>query len=297
MALKVIPFEYCSLERAAKFFGCEIEDFFHWYETKKISLCLKLSDRRATLLSADNESVEFKRSILNDDIHFKSEFSFVNSESEFSGDSGYFDQLGQVYRIKGYANDFWVPCDHAIGILRNKRGLIEAFAASPYSANRDFRIMIHVTELRERSEHELSTSQFSPDFTVSDLVLHKTDLDIVNHIVAGIPYECAEVTCEAPSMTTAINEESSDHPEQLEQVEQVDFSGRDTLLKLIAGMAISLEKASPKYRYGNKLNKSAIVRNAIANISGQGIEFNISERRLADLVDEALKAYSPKIAE
>ncbi|WP_275211900.1 hypothetical protein [Citrobacter freundii] len=297
MALKIIPFEYCSLERAAKFFGCEIDDFFHWYETKKISLCLKLSDRRATILSVDNESVEFKRSILADDIHFQNEFSFKSDDSEFIGDSGHFDQLGQVYRIKGYANDFWVPCANAIETLRNKFGLVERFAASPYNANRDFRIMIHVTEPRGRSTYELSAGQFPLEFTLSDLVLHKTDLDIVNHIVAGIPYECAEVACEAPSMATAINEESSDQPEQLEQVEQVDFSGRDTLLKLIAGMAISLEKASPKYRHGNKLNKSAIVRNAITNISGQGIEFNISERRLTDLVDEALKAYSPKIAE
>lgn len=296
MALKIIPFEYCSLERAAKFFGCEIDDFFHWYETKKISLCLKLSDRKATILSIDNESVEFKKSI-DDGVHLHKDFSFVNDDSEFIGDIGYFDQLGQVYRISGYANDFWMPCDSAIETLRNKFGLIERFAASPYNANKDFRIMVHVTEPRGRSAYELSTSQFPADFTVNDLVLHKTDLDIVNHIVAGIPYECAEVTCKAPSMTAAINEEPSDQPEQLEQVEQVDFSGRDTLLKLIAGMAISLEKASPKYRYGNKLNKSAIVRNAIANISGQGIEFNISERRLTDLVDEALKAYSPKIAE
>lgn len=294
MALKIIPFEYCSLERAAKFFGCEIEDFFHWYETKKISLCLKLSDRRATLLSVDNESVEYKRSILDDDIHFQSKFSFVNSESEFSGDSGYFDPLGQVYRIKGYANDFWIPCDHAIGILRNKRGLIEAFAASPYNANRDFRIMVYVTELRERSEHELSSGQFSPDFTVSDLVLHKTDLDIVNHIVAGMPYERAAVPGEPLPLTVVSTEETNGYDEQLNQV---DFSGKDTLLKLIAGMAYSLKKTSSKYRHGSKLNKSAIVKDAISNILEQGVEFDISERRLTGLLDEAFKACSTKDTE
>lgn len=294
MTLKIIPFEYCSLERAAKFFGCEIDDFFHWYETKKISLCLKLSDRRATILSVDNESVEFKRSILADDIHFQNEFSFKNDDSEFIGDSGYFDQLGQVYRIKGYANDFWIPCDNAIETLRNKFGLVERFAASPYNANRDFRIMIHVTEPRGRSTYELSTGQFPPDFTVSDLVLHKTDLDIVNHIVAGIPYGREDVICKTQLVAAVNTEEPASHPELSEQV---DFSGKDTLLKLIAGMAYSLKKASPKYRHGNKLNKSAVVRDAINNISEQGIEFDISERRLTDLIDMAFEACSPKDTE
>ncbi|MGA4647561.1 hypothetical protein ACK6WK_09180 [Citrobacter portucalensis] len=294
MALKIIPFEYCSLERAAKFFGCEIDDFFHWYETKKISLCLKLSDRRATILSVDNESVEFKRSILADDVHFQNEFSFKNDASEFIGDSGYFDQLGQVYRIKGYANDFWIPCDNAIETLRNKFGLVERFAASPYNANRDFRIMIHVTEPRGRSTYELSSGQFSPDFTVSDLVLHKTDLDIVNHIVSGIPYERAPASNDA-ELTKIGSAEGI--REQDVVLEWGDFSGKDTSLKFIAGMALSLMKSSPKYRHGSRMNKDAIVKNAVANILEQGIEFDITERQLSGLITKALKAYLPKTTE
>ncbi|ELD0979735.1 MULTISPECIES: hypothetical protein [Citrobacter] len=294
MTLKIIPFEYCSLERAAKFFDCEIDDFFHWYETKKISLCLKLSDRRATILSVNNESVEFKRSILADDIHFQNEYSFKNDDSEFIGDSGHFDQLGQVYRIKGYANDFWVPCDNAIETLRNKFGLVDRFAASPYNANRDFRIMIHVTEPRGRSASELSAGQFPLDFTVSDLVLHKTDLDIVNHIVAGIPYERAPASNDAELTTIGSTEVINEHDVMLDWG---DFSGKDTSLKFIAGMALSLMKSSPKYRHGSRMNKDAIVKNAVANILEQGIEFDITERQLSGLITKALKAYSPKTTE
>ncbi|WP_283131449.1 hypothetical protein [Enterovibrio norvegicus] len=40
----LLPLEYCTVERAARLFGCEIEDIFHWQEIGAIDLCAKLDE-------------------------------------------------------------------------------------------------------------------------------------------------------------------------------------------------------------------------------------------------------------
>jgi hypothetical protein len=193
MELKIIPFEYCSLERAAKFFGCEIEDFFHWYEVNKISLSLKLSDHQATVLSINNKSIEFKTEYLGaDHIEYdvmasaNNEYSYISDLSIFVGNKLSHDKLGGVYRVNGYAHDFWKPCDVVIQSLRRGGRIMEGFSASPYAFDGDFRIMVNVTEGMQTSDPDSPLVYFYPEFTISDLVLHKTDLNIINHLMCGV---------------------------------------------------------------------------------------------------------------
>ncbi|MEZ8127958.1 hypothetical protein [Enterovibrio norvegicus] len=40
----LLPLEYCTVERAARLLGCEIEDIYHWQEIGAIELCVKLED-------------------------------------------------------------------------------------------------------------------------------------------------------------------------------------------------------------------------------------------------------------
>lgn len=39
---KLLPLEYCTVERAARLLGCEVEDINHWHEIGAIELCVRL---------------------------------------------------------------------------------------------------------------------------------------------------------------------------------------------------------------------------------------------------------------
>ncbi|EKN4866399.1 hypothetical protein DVP50_12795 [Yersinia enterocolitica] len=300
MELKIIPFEYCSLERAAKFFGCEMEDFFHWYETKKISLSLKLLEHRATVLSIDNKTIEYKTEYWGDD-HIEydvmasanNEFSYIDNISAFVGNRLSYDHLCQVYRVNGYAHDFWRPCDAFIQSLRRGGRIMDSFSASPYDFEGDFRIMIEVQEGTQTSDPESPVFYFYPEFTIGDLVLYKTDLDIINHLMCGVEYS-PEKSNELNSDLLTVADISTEEI-QSEILEWTEFSSKETSLKFIAGMVLALHKSSPKFRNGTKINRTSIAKEAILRITEQGIEFDITERQLTNLMNKALTDYAPKI--
>lgn len=41
---KLLPLEYCTVERAARLLVCEVEDINHWHEIGAIELCVRLED-------------------------------------------------------------------------------------------------------------------------------------------------------------------------------------------------------------------------------------------------------------
>lgn len=74
--------------------------------------------------------------------------------------------------------------------------------------------------------------------------------------------------------------------------------GMETALKFVAGLSIALGKSGSKYRRGEKLNHSAIAKAAQDAL----IDFNpdveiVTERQLTNLINEALKKYSPLLKE
>lgn len=302
MNLKIIPFEYCSLARASKFFNCEIDDFFHWYETNKISISLKLLDNHATALSIDNNSVEFKTEFLGSN-HIEydvmasanNRYSYIDDKSVFVGHRLSFDRLNSVYRVTGFAHDFWKPCDSVIQALRHGGRVTDSFSASPYAYDGDFRVMITVREGCQTSDPDSPALYFHPDFTLDDLILHKEDLNIINHLMAGIPYSASKPEI-MPSSPLEENVEIDDFGSDVSLVWS-EFASKETSLKFIAGMALALSKHSNKFRNGENTNKTSIAKEAITNIIAQGIEFNITERQLTSLISQALNEYAPKLKE
>ncbi|EIX9630346.1 TPA: hypothetical protein ACYEM7_004608 [Klebsiella pneumoniae] len=73
-----------------------------------------------------------------------------------------------------------------------------------------------------------------------------------------------------------------------------EFAGKDTALKLIAGMAIALEKAGGKYVRGKKLNKSEVARSVSRIILEHGDGIDVTDKALTMLIDEALNTYASK---
>lgn len=73
-----------------------------------------------------------------------------------------------------------------------------------------------------------------------------------------------------------------------------EFAGKDTALKLIAGMAIALEKSGGKYVRGKNLNKSEVARSASRSILEHGDGIDVTDKALTMLINEALNTYASK---
>lgn len=81
-----------------------------------------------------------------------------------------------------------------------------------------------------------------------------------------------------------------------DEIEWDKFAGKDTALKMIAGMAIALEKTKGKYVRGGKLNKSEISRTVAKLIGEYGDGVGVTDKALIMLIDESLRLYAPKIS-
>ncbi|HHG2550308.1 TPA: hypothetical protein ACPVG6_003376 [Escherichia coli] len=100
----------------------------------------------------------------------------------------------------------------------------------------------------------------------------------------------------APDIWFGYDEENTS--QAIESVSEVwgKFAGKDTALKLIAGMAIALEKKGGKYVRGKNLNKSEVARSASRLILEHGEGIDVTDKALTMLIDEALSMYASKSA-
>lgn len=292
MELKIIPFEYCSLERAARFFNCEIDDFFHWYTTGKIELCMLMDEMKATILSINSQHCELKIPYLGAD-NFEydiekstgNEYSYASDLAAFVACGLTYDNLNEIYRVYGYAYGFWKPCDFILDILRSGDIVRDSFYISPLEGNKDYRVMIKVVEGMQDIDPDKPLMYYTPNFTIDNLLLCKKDLERVNHILAGIDYP-VETTNDGEINDTIVDGACTWGLD--------NFPGKETALKLIAGLSLSLYKTSQKYKYGNNINRSAVVVDAVKSILEQGVDFNITDKQLSNLIKESLELYAPK---
>lgn len=74
-----------------------------------------------------------------------------------------------------------------------------------------------------------------------------------------------------------------------------DFSGKETALMLIAGLAVALEKTSDSFKRGGKMNKSAVVMGAERAINNYGTGVNVTSRALRDWLNLALSMHTSKL--
>lgn len=73
------------------------------------------------------------------------------------------------------------------------------------------------------------------------------------------------------------------------------FRGKDALLDIIAGQAITIGKLSGKHSRATGINKSALVRDIFAAINDYGRGMLIDDRRVRDLISEALASRANRL--
>lgn len=144
MSFKIIPFEYCSLKRAAKFFECEVEDFFHWWETGKIELCFYLNQMdNIILVSKDEHNIEFPYGKTAWEKSQSGEFDLrgISYADYYAGDVRKND-LTEVWQITGEAHGLWRPAPLVIERIKDGASVEPGFWVQAYGVESDFRIFI-----------------------------------------------------------------------------------------------------------------------------------------------------------
>lgn len=93
-----------------------------------------------------------------------------------------------------------------------------------------------------------------------------------------------------------VNSSLSSMPESVALAESVSqFSGKETALMLIAGLAIALEKTGERFKRGGKLNKSAVISAAEQAINTYGDGVSVTDRALRDWLNKAINGYASKL--
>lgn len=92
-----------------------------------------------------------------------------------------------------------------------------------------------------------------------------------------------------------------DHPDPLEvesrQSEQAaeDYRGKETLMCIIAGLAITIGMISGKHSRATGVNKSALARDIFNAISDFGGGMDVDTERIREIITEAIKLKAAKI--
>lgn len=143
-AKKVIPFEYCPLERAAKFFNCEVDDFFHWWETGKIDLCFNFNQLDSVkLLSIDGDTIEYSygRTAYEESQSSKyhindEEFAgFLSEDVKKNDRSGAWDIIGEAWGL-------WKPAPVVLERIKEGYEFKTGFWVQAYGVEYDLRLFI-----------------------------------------------------------------------------------------------------------------------------------------------------------
>lgn len=184
MNTDVIPFEYASVERAARFFGCEVNDIFHWNEIGLINIAINFDDFGGTVLSIDEQRYELPPIeggyIENTDTDYRDQVSsFVCEHIRH-------DEIANVSRIHGVATGIWIPCPYVIETLRNNKQFCASFWATPYY-NKNYRVMVevkgHARQVLSSIEDELT--YYAPQILSRNLILYKDDLIVIRDLLSG----------------------------------------------------------------------------------------------------------------
>ncbi|MBA5602976.1 hypothetical protein H1224_18165 [Pectobacterium aroidearum] len=186
MRRDVIPFEYATIARAARFFGCEVEDIFHWNEIGLIKLSLSFDDLNGTLLSINNESFEFAPEFSGSAVD-EVELDYRDSISSFVCEHLLLDSVARICRVHGVATGLWVPNPATIEHLKNHGNFLSSFSASPYGADTDYRVMVEIKKVKSSAIDIIHTNDgdnYYPEITAENLTLYKDDLIIIKRLLA-----------------------------------------------------------------------------------------------------------------
>lgn len=184
MNKKIIHFEYCSLDKASKFLSCDIDDIYHWWETNKINLYIKLKDEYVSILSVNNEYIEFKYkdeafSELNN-----CKYNFYNQYSSFLAIRAYHDYLSDIFRIMGTVDGLWIPHEQVIINLFKGWNIPCNFTLTPFGGeNQEFRLITYKYD-REIGDRD-QKSPYYFDVTINDICVTKHDIAIMQDIMTN----------------------------------------------------------------------------------------------------------------
>lgn len=178
-----IPFKSLSLTRAAKYFNCEEDDFFHWHEIGLIRLCIECDDYRGRSLKFNGNYTEFREGHTLPDSD-ESPFSYRGVESSLVVTSYQLDDNG-IIRPYGVIDGFFIPSHETIRYLsKSNLELATDFLASPYDKDIDSIVIINVTKNNKSFIFDDAKAiTFKPEIRRESLLILNHDLLVIRDLL------------------------------------------------------------------------------------------------------------------
>ncbi|MCS5950574.1 hypothetical protein LNO88_20360 [Klebsiella pneumoniae subsp. pneumoniae] len=125
MSRKPIPFKTMTLEQAAKFLECDVDDLFQWWEERAIKLCIDCKDLRAEIIFTNDEK-DFDPLKLDEVPFWQDEYS------SFMPIRVTFDELDGVFKTEGIVKGLFIPSQQIINNIKNDVIITDDFLADPF---------------------------------------------------------------------------------------------------------------------------------------------------------------------
>lgn len=189
---KLLPLEYCKLDRAAKLLGCEVEDILHWGIIGAINLCVKdpgIARLIAGPVSDDHpDSVTFK---IDSDRELSPQLS--NYSRCFTDAPLLDDQTGvlltEICKYDVYLYGLWAVNYPRYDYL--KYGINRKIILIPcFQSDESYEIYAQLKSNEELADHPdaawlgLDDDDFF-DFTINDLWIVRPDLEKIYNAIHG----------------------------------------------------------------------------------------------------------------
>lgn len=199
---KLLPLEYCKLDRAAELLGCKVQDILHWAAIRAINICVKdigdgglhnYFEVDGVLENASSYMVKANNMVIT--LSNYSSLQFFESLDSDTDESGLFP-FGSAIGNRVEFDGFWILL--RVDQLENKEVIEPPITLKPYASKFNIQGLLRICDYDEDGPVPGSFRSIS----IHDLWILRPDLEKLHHsITTGEPllniYNDAELATEA----------------------------------------------------------------------------------------------------
>lgn len=179
MSRKPIPFKTMTLEQAAKFLECDVDDLFQWWEERAIKLCIDCKDLRAEIIFTNDEK-DFDPLKLDEVPFWQDEYS------SFMPIRVTFDELDGVFKTEGIVKGLFIPSQQIINNIKNDVIITDDFLADPFKSTGDFPVTIKIIKYGDSHAGDYNC-KYVTKIRQSLLRIHSEDIEVIRDILYPSP--------------------------------------------------------------------------------------------------------------
>lgn len=261
---KLLPLEYCRLDRAARLLGCEVEDLIHWGAIKAVDLCLQIQGSKCEIIDNRDKDRQISEPFVGGKIYklnnglahywvtkedqenpYRGAMAALGISDDHECYDDYIDDNDPNFRTETICSGFWsVPYGIPLDIENSLDGKHELYGS-------------YTVSCVDEGKKIFAAVFFSVEgkfITASDLRITRQNMEKLHQAIKGNEpllniYNNAEIADQAKEQQLQNNK-----PQIRETVKQFDMikaliltnSGLESLVDNASGLLSELEKLCAK---------------------------------------------------